>query len=163
MLIIIKLPNLIGYLHMDILTASDTRPSKEDVALAQESLSTLLRPHTQTQRIDFRDDNGSVLRIPTSVLLLLQEILTEVSKGNTISIIPRHAELTTQEAADNLGVSQSFLIQLLEEGEIPFRVAGAYKRVRYQDVVDYKKRIMIKRLEVLDELVAQSQELGLGY
>jgi excisionase family DNA binding protein len=91
----------------------------------------------------------------------LQEILTEISDGNAIAIIPIYAELSIRETADILNVSSESLIELLEKGEIPFHMVGYYKRMRYQDVFDYRKRIIAKRLEVLDELVAQSQELGL--
>ena len=143
-------------------------PTQEDIALARESgraLSTVLQTRNETQQIDFRDDKGAVrtVRIPTSALRLLLEVLTEIGQGNAVSIIPIHTELTTQEAADVLNVSRPFLVQLLEKGDIQFHKIGTHRRVRYQDVIDYKKRIDGDRRKALDELAAQAQELEMGY
>jgi excisionase family DNA binding protein len=103
------------------------------------------------------------VRIPTSALRLLLEVLTEIGQGNAVSIIPIHAELTTQEAADVLNVSRPFLVQLLEKGDIPFHKTGTHRRVRYQDVMDYKNSIDGERRNALAELAAQAQELDMGY
>lgn len=145
-----------------------TMPSEADIALARESgraLSTVLRTRADTQQIDFHDDHGEVrtVRVPTSALRLLVEVLSEIGQGNAVSIIPIHAELTTQEAADLLNVSRPFLVQLLERGELPFHKTGTHRRVRYQDLMDYKRRIDAERRNSLDELAAQAQELGMGY
>ena len=79
------------------------------------------------------------------------------------TVIPIHAALTTQEAADVLNVSRPFLVQLLEKGDMPLHKIGTHHRVRYQDVIAYKKRIDADRRKALDELAAQGQELGMGY
>jgi len=110
-----------------------TLPSAEDIALARESgraLSTVLQTRAETQQIDFHDDKGTVrtVSIPTSALRLLFVVLTEIGQGNAVSIIPIHAELTTQEAADVLNVSRPFLVQLLEKDDIPSRKIGTHRR-----------------------------------
>jgi excisionase family DNA binding protein len=143
-------------------------PSDEDIALARESgrvLSTVLQTRAETQQIDLHDDNGEVrtVRIPTTALRLLLDVLTEIGQGNAVSIIPIHAELTSQEAADVLNVSRPFLVQLLEKGDIPFHKTGTHRRVRYQDVIAYKERVDVQRRKALDELAAQAQDLGMGY
>jgi len=90
-------------------------------------------------------------------------VLTEIAQGEAESIVPIRAELTRQEAADVLNVSRPFLVQLLEKGDIPFHKTGKHHRVRYQDVIAYKERIDMQRREVLGELAAQAQDLGMGY
>lgn len=145
-----------------------TLPSPEEVTLARESgraLSTVLLTRAENQQIEFHDESGAVrtVRIPTSALRLLVEVLTQIGQGNAVSIIPIHAELTTQEAADVLNVSRPFLVQLLEKGDMPFHKIGTHRRVRYQDVIEYKKRIDTERRKALDQLAAEAQELAMGY
>lgn len=94
---------------------------------------------------------------------LFLDKLTEIGRGNAVSVIPIHAELTTQEAADVLSVSRPFLVQLLEKGEISFHKTGTHRRVRYQDIFDYKQRIDEARSRALDALTEQAQDLGMVF
>lgn len=147
---------------------TQTMPTSEEMALARESgraLSAYLQMRSQTQQIEILDDQGEThaVRIPVSALRLLVSVLSEIGDGNAVSIIPIHAELTTQEAADALNVSRPYLIQLLEKGDIPYHKTGTHRRVRYQDVMTYKERVDSERRKSLDALAAQAQELGMGY
>jgi excisionase family DNA binding protein len=96
-------------------------------------------------------------------LRLLASILTEMAKGNPVTIVPTHSELTTQQAADLLHVSRPYLIKLLEEGKIPFRLVGQHRRVRLDELMAYKRRDGEARRRIADELTADAQELGMGY
>lgn len=143
-------------------------PTAEEVALARESgraLSSYLLTDAETQQIEIVDDQGIAhsVRIPMSALRLLVDVLTEIGEGNAVAVVPIHAELTTQEAADVLNVSRPFLVQLLERGEIPFHKVGTHRRVRHQDVIAYKERIDAERSKALDALAEQAQELKMGY
>ena len=153
---------------MTTLSPARSLPSATEVALARESsrtLSAYLQIRAETQQIEIFDDQGTAhpVRVPVSALRLLVDLLTEIGEGNAVSIIPIHAELTTQDAADVLNVSRPFLIQLLERGEIPFHKIGTHRRVRYQDVIAYKERIDAERNKILDVLAEQAQELKMGY
>ena len=153
---------------MTSLSPSRSLPSVEEAAVARESsrvLSVYLQTRAETQQIEIFDDQGAAhpVRIPISALRLLVEVLTEIGEGNAVSIIPIHAELTTQDAAEVLNVSRPFLVQLLERGDIPFHKTGTHRRVRYQDVIAYKDRIDTERTRTLDALAEQAQILKMGY
>lgn len=87
----------------------------------------------------------------------------KMAQGNAISLVPRHQEIGTQEAANLLNVSRPFLVGLLEDGKIPFHKVGSHRRVRLMDVLAYQESIDEQRRDALDELTALSQQEGMGY
>jgi excisionase family DNA binding protein len=105
----------------------------------------------------------ATIELPASAVKLLQAILENMAAGRAVKIAPQSAELTTQQAADFLNVSRPFLVQLLERKELPFRLVGTHRRIRFEDILRYKENIDVERRKVLDRLVAQAQDLKMGY
>jgi excisionase family DNA binding protein len=91
------------------------------------------------------------------------DILGAMASGQGVTLIPEDAELTTVQAADILHVSRPFLIKLLDEGKIPYRKVGKHRRIRMEDIMNYKRAIDQQREAVLDQLVAEAQEQDMGY
>jgi excisionase family DNA binding protein len=86
-----------------------------------------------------------------------------MAQRNAVTLIPVHAELTTQQAAELLNVSRPFVIKLIEDKVLPCKMVGTHRRVLFSDLMQYKQTIDAERLKVLEELAAQAQELGMGY
>ena len=104
---------------------------------------------------------GSEIRLPYSILKVLVEVVHEMARGNAVRVMPIHAELTTQQAAELLNVSRPFLVSLLEQGEIKYRKVGTHRRILLEDLLVYKDRRDRERLSALDELAKEDQRLGL--
>lgn len=137
-------------------------PTDEESSLARDSSRRLSRLATHDLRIHLPETDEDIV-LPASAVRLIVDLLSEMAEGNAVTLIPIHAELTTQQAADFLGVSRPFLVKLAEEGKLPHRKVGTHRRVLFEDLMNYKRQIDKKRLETLDELAAQAQELDMGY
>lgn len=143
-------------------------PTAADAQLAGES-SRQLAAHKLGRRskisIQILDESKETeaVAVPVSAFRLFLQLLSEMSQGNSVTLIPTNAELTTQQAADLLHVSRPYLVKLLDEGKLPCRTVGKYRRVRFDDLMAFKRRDDEARAKVLDQLTAEAQELGLGY
>jgi len=143
-------------------------PTEAEAMLARESSRRLAaqklgrRSSVRIQLFD-EGEEAETAEVPASAVRLFLHLLTEMSQGNAVTLIPTHAELTTQQAADLLSVSRPYLVKLLDEGKIPCRTVGKYRRVRFDDLMAYKRRDDEARAKVLDQLTAEAQELGMGY
>jgi len=144
------------------LASTSGPPSKEEVELARKSAQRLAPLARREQRLALRvDDAGreETIELPAGAVRLLQAILEEMASGRGVTIVSQNAELTTQQAADFLNVSRPFLVQLLEQKKLPFRLVGTHRRVRFEDVLRYKESIDSERRKVLDQLAAEAQEI----
>ena len=144
-------------------------PSERETEEAKVS-SRMLSPNIRRDRpLTFRivdetaAEQETIITLPANAARLLLEMLVQMAEGKAVTLLPTHAELTTQQAADILNVSRPFLVRLLEHGQIPYRKVGTHRRILLSDVIAYKERTDTARARSLDELANLSQELDLGY
>ena len=141
-------------------------PNDETAQAAAKALGTVqayLQTHPKgpaTVRLVSRED-GEDLVVPHDVVELLARILAHMASGHGVSVVPSHAELTTQEAANLLNVSRPYLIGLLEAGEIGYRKVGTHRRVVAGSLIEYKRRDDARRRVAADDLARLNQEMEL--
>lgn len=141
-------------------------PTEADIELSAQSsrvLASLTNSHSHTQKITVESESGKEesLMIPAIAYELLIDVLSQLSQGNAVTLVPVKAELSTQQAANLLNVSRPYLIKLLESGEIPYYKVGKHRRILAKDLYEYKADIDAKRTQSLDELTALTEELDL--
>jgi excisionase family DNA binding protein len=105
--------------------------------------------------------DGTQLDIPDELYEVLRDVVTALSQGLAISIVPHNTMLTTQEAADLLNISRPTLVRLLTDGEIPYTMRGRHRRVMLRDIVDYRDRTCRERRRALDQMTADAEDDGL--
>lgn len=105
--------------------------------------------------------DGERLELPKAVYRLLKDIARNMQLGRAIVLVPENQQLTTQRAADLLGVSRPYLIKLLEAGDLPFHKAGSHRRIYLKDLAAYQKRRDAARRAALDSIAREAFESGL--
>lgn len=142
------------------------RPGEADSELsgrAARRIMDYLAAHPGTDPVTIRGElaGDDSLVVPREATVMFAQILALLAAGQGVQLIPDAAELTTQQAADFLHVSRPYLIGLLEAEEIPFRLVGTHRRVRFEDLREYRRRDDLSRRQAADDLTRLSEELGL--
>jgi excisionase family DNA binding protein len=143
-------------------TIKDQRKAKDVFETFKEVRKSIKSNRREKINIVFKETKKSV-ELPEGAIHLLKEILQYMAKGKAITLIPSDSELSTQQAADMLGVSRPHLVKLLEEGKIPYRKIGSHRRILFEDLGKYDNDLKKTRSERLAFLTKQAQEMNLGY
>lgn len=123
-----------------------------------------LHPVTTTDQVEVTlTSPGGEQRtaIPANVFETLLFVVREMARGNAITLMPVETKLTTQQAADLLGVSRPFVVKLLENGEMEYEKVGRHRRVLLRDVLAHKERQRRRADTALTEMAREAQDLGI--
>ncbi len=104
---------------------------------------------------------GERATLPAPLYNLLKDIVRSLEKGRSLVVMPEEQQLTTQRAAELLGMSRPYLIQLLNAGEVPYHLVGKHRRIALHDVLAYAKRRSENRRAALDKMARDAFEAGL--
>jgi excisionase family DNA binding protein len=94
----------------------------------------------------------SAVTLPPELAAVLATAIRTFARGDAVTVSPRATLLTTQEAAEVLGVSRPTLVKLLESGRIPFTQPGRHRRVALREVLAFQDAQAKARSSALDEL-----------
>ena len=127
-------------------------------------LSTLARDladRRSTSRARLVGPDGVEIDVPEELYGVLRDVVDALSQGLAITIAPHNTMLTTQEAADLLGISRPTLVRLLTDGEIPHSMRGRHRRLLLSDVLEYRDRSRRERRDTLDRMAAAGEDADL--
>ncbi|HDR50063.1 MAG TPA: helix-turn-helix domain-containing protein [Mariniphaga anaerophila] len=140
------------------------KPTKQEQKAAMESYdalaSMLEQLRSENPEIEI-EETSEKIKVPLSALKLLAKILKETSQGNPVSIVPIATEMTTQAAAELIGCSRPHFVKLLESGDIKYTKVGRHRRVKFEDVMNYKKKMKERQKQLLIEIMKSDEETGL--
>jgi len=105
--------------------------------------------------------DGSEVELPEPMVDVLVQVAEAMQAGLAVTVAPQHLSLSTQEAADLLGVSRMTVVRLLEAGQIPFDRPGRHRRIRMADLLEYRQRQRRQAEQALADMVADTERLGL--
>jgi excisionase family DNA binding protein len=136
--------------------------SQKDIVFARESASPASRKGGSKKGAFDLQINGNHVPAGSYLSHLVLSCLEFIAEGHPVTVVPVEDEIGTQEAADMLKVSRPYMVKLLDSNALPSRKVGVQRRVKIQDVLDYKAREKEARIKVLEELAAEGQRLNLG-
>lgn len=103
------------------------------------------------------DADGRRTEIPEKIFEVLRQVATALAQRRGVTVAFPETLLTTQQAADFLGMSRPTLIKLLEQGAIAYTLTGRHRRIRLADVVAYQTRLRSRRKAQFAEQAADAQ------
>lgn len=148
-------------------TVSPPPLSAEDVEMARVAQRCIMEAldHSRAAAITLTTDSGEqpTIELPPAALKLIGHLLGAMSQDGPVVVIPSQQELTTVEAANFLNVSRPFVIKEIEAGHLPHRKVGTHRRVAFEDLLAYARKMREQQASALDKLADNARELGLDY
>jgi excisionase family DNA binding protein len=141
--------------------------SPQDMEMARVAQRCIMEAldHARAAAITFTTDSGEhpTVDLPPAALKLIGQLLGAMSEGRPVMLVPSNQEFSTVEAAHFLNVSRPFVIKEIESGKLPHRMVGTHRRVAFEDLIAYARKMRERQEAALERLAENSRELGLDY
>lgn len=141
--------------------------SAQDMEMARVAQRCIMEAldHSRAAAITLTTDSGEhpTVDVPPAALKLIGQLLGALSEGRPITLVPSSQEFSTVEAAHFLNVSRPFVIKEIESRRLPHRMVGTHRRVAFEDLLTYAKKMREGQEAALERLAENSRELGLDY
>jgi excisionase family DNA binding protein len=141
--------------------------SERDMEMARVAQRCIMEAldHSRAAEIRLTTDKGKhpSVAVPPAALKLIGQLLGAISEGRPITLMPAKQEFTTVEAAHFLNVSRPFVIKEIEEGRLAHRMVGTHRRIAFEDLVAYARKMREKQTAALERMAENARELGLDY
>jgi len=121
--------------------------------------------HSRAAAITLTTDSGEhrTVDVPPAALKLIGQLLGAMSEGRPIALVPSSQEFSTVEAAHFLNVSRPFVVKEIDAGRLPHRLVGSHRRVAFEDLIAYARKMREQQESALERLAENARELGLDY
>ncbi|MEU4675100.1 helix-turn-helix domain-containing protein [Amycolatopsis sp. NPDC023774] len=103
---------------------------------------------------------GKKVEVPEELFDVLVIVAGALERGQGVTVQPANAELTTQQAADLLGIARPTLVRRLEAGKIPFHLVGRHRRVYLTDLLEFEEKSRRGRRQALAKLARDGARDG---
>ncbi len=141
--------------------------SPQDMEMARVAQRCIMEAldHSRAAAITLTTDSGEhpTVDVPPAALKLIGQLLGAMSEGRPVTLVPSNQEFSTVEAAHFLNVSRPFVIKEIESGKLPHRMVGTHRRVAFEDLIAYARKMRERQEAALERLAENSRELGLDY
>lgn len=145
-----------------LVVTAESVPILDAAPAPEERLLGLLRsPKAQVSIMVDRAGVSERVDLEPQTLALLKEVLAHRHEGASLQVLRAEDEMTTQQAADFLGVSRPHVVKLIKEKELPHHMVGSHHRVLARDVFRYDEARKQERREMAAKATAEARELGL--
>jgi len=138
-----------------------TRTNRLDPSLIPaQQLAEVAKIFARPDHVALIDSQGNQTHIPEALFAHFARIVRLMSERKAIVMLPEDEAFTTQAAANYLGMSRQFLVNLLERGEIPRHRVGTHRRVTFKDLLEYEKKRDRTRHEAMGRLSEEVIKAG---
>ena len=138
-----------------VLPTSELRRHAFDLlqALEDEQARFVLMDRNSEHEIELNEELYDILRL----------VLIDLTQNKAVTIYRNDLELTSVQAAEFLQVSRPYLINLIQNKQIPCRMVGTHRRIKLEDLIEYRQRTDAEEMRDREELTKMAEDLGLGY